>query len=52
MVKMLKKDKTEESIQLYDILSKVESLMKDEKDTKAAIKKKNAELQDKNKKRQ
>ena len=49
MVKMLKKDKTEESIQLYDILSKVESLMKDEKDTKAAIKKKNAELQDKTK---
>ena len=49
MVKMLKKDKTEESIQLYDILSKVESLMKDEKDTKAAIKKKSAELQDKTK---
>ena len=49
MVKMLKKDKTEESIQLYDILSKVESLMKDEKDTKAAIKKKSAELQEKTK---
>lgn len=49
MLKMLKKDKTEESIQLYDILSKVESLMKDEKDTKAAIKKKSAELQEKTK---
>lgn len=49
MTKALKKDKTEDGVQLYAILSKVENLMKVEKDAKAAIKKQNAELQTKTK---
>lgn len=49
MTKALKKDKTEDGVQLYAILSKVENLMKAEKDAKVAIKKQNAELQTKTK---
>ena len=47
--KALKKDRQKDGVQLYAILSKVENLMKAEKDAKVAIKKQNAELQTKTK---
>ena len=46
-VKELKKDRSPESIALRALLEKVESLVKSEKDIKAQIKSKSAELQEK-----
>ena len=48
-VKELKKDRSPESIALRTLLEKVESLVKSEKDIKAQIKSKSAELQEKTK---